>query len=254
MKKALLFGINDYPGSQNDLQGCVNDVYLIADKLAKLGFDINISLDQEVTIQKFKNELTDLIICAEKGDYLAVSYSGHGTQLPDRSGDEHDGYDEALYLYDGVLIDDNLQDILKKKQEGVHLFMIMDSCFSGSNTRFVNKKPRFVQLNANQPVMHKRKRAIMRSPDMDYVVLTGCAENQTSADAYMNGKYHGAMTYYAMKTLQSGDSCLQWYRKIRKYLPSVHFDQIPQLEGKVDMMRQGVFGTELRKKCFLKFW
>jgi hypothetical protein len=25
MKKALLAGINDYPGSQNDLLGCVND-------------------------------------------------------------------------------------------------------------------------------------------------------------------------------------------------------------------------------------
>jgi hypothetical protein len=26
MKRALLVGINDYPGTQNDLQGCVNDI------------------------------------------------------------------------------------------------------------------------------------------------------------------------------------------------------------------------------------
>jgi hypothetical protein len=25
-KRALLIGINDYPGTQNDLQGCVNDI------------------------------------------------------------------------------------------------------------------------------------------------------------------------------------------------------------------------------------
>ena len=34
-KRALLVGINDYPGTQNDLQGCVNDITNVYDILVK---------------------------------------------------------------------------------------------------------------------------------------------------------------------------------------------------------------------------
>lgn len=44
---------------------------------------------------------------------LIIHYSGHGTYTPDRSGDEADGVDEALYLYDGMLIDDELAEIMR---------------------------------------------------------------------------------------------------------------------------------------------
>lgn len=45
---------------------------------------------------------------------LFVQYSGHGTHTPDRNGDEADGQDEAMYLYDGALLDDELSVILAK--------------------------------------------------------------------------------------------------------------------------------------------
>jgi len=43
---------------------------------------------------------------------LVVHYSGHGTFVKDRNGDEADGQDEAMYLYDGALLDDELSEIL----------------------------------------------------------------------------------------------------------------------------------------------
>jgi hypothetical protein len=43
---------------------------------------------------------------------LFFQYSGHGTPVQDKNGDEADGQDEALYLYDGVLLDDELHEIL----------------------------------------------------------------------------------------------------------------------------------------------
>ena len=46
------------------------------------------------------------------GRVFIVQYSGHGTQLPDNNGDEQDGYDEALYLYDGALRDDEIAALL----------------------------------------------------------------------------------------------------------------------------------------------
>lgn len=43
---------------------------------------------------------------------LFVQYSGHGTYTPDRNGDEADGQDEAMYVYDGMILDDELSEIL----------------------------------------------------------------------------------------------------------------------------------------------
>lgn len=45
---------------------------------------------------------------------LVVHYSGHGTFVKDRNGDEADGQDEAMYLYDGALLDDELSEILAR--------------------------------------------------------------------------------------------------------------------------------------------
>lgn len=43
---------------------------------------------------------------------LVVHYSGHGTFTKDRNGDEADGQDEAMFLWDGLLLDDELSEIL----------------------------------------------------------------------------------------------------------------------------------------------
>jgi Caspase domain len=42
------------------------------------------------------------------GDLFFMTYSGHGGQMPDVSGDEPDKKDETWWLYDGQLIDDEL--------------------------------------------------------------------------------------------------------------------------------------------------
>jgi len=299
MKRALIFGINDYPGAANDLQGCVNDAYLVPEKInslfpgaaidnplargmrppdnvlrrgaddaervaemyRNLGFDVKIFLNSQVTIERYEAEISDAFAAAMPGDFIVIWYSGHGTQVPDQDGDEADGYDEALYLYNGAYTDDRQRILIAKKPKNVFLFMGMDCCFSGTNTRDIKKKPRFKPIATSTPldtagnVKVKRRGNFIRSFDMDYIVLTGCAEYQTSADAYINGKYQGAMTYYAMKTLEGGISYQEWYKRIRKYLPSSSFDQIPQMEGNTDLLKTGVFGTELKKKgCIFKFF
>jgi len=43
---------------------------------------------------------------------LFVQYSGHGTFTKDLNGDEADGQDEAMYLYDGIFLDDRLAKVL----------------------------------------------------------------------------------------------------------------------------------------------
>lgn len=259
MKKVLSFAINDYMGSQNDLQGCVNDQKNIFDKLGKdFGFETVGFRNSQVTKELFRREVTNLIMSANPRDIIVIHFSGHGTQIIDQNKDESDGYDEALYLYDGVFSDDEFSSILYHLKEDVICVFIMDCCFSGTITRGINQKakfkPLFSEVDADGfPVQRKYRRTREISSGMNHLVLTGCSDTQTSADAYIGGSYNGALTYSAMKNLESGISYREWHKRLSKWLSSKGYSQTPQLEGPEWMMDLGVFGSQLvKKQCFLK--
>src|SRR5215211_6565486 len=139
-KRAVCVGINDYPGTNSDLKGCVNDAKDWSDALKSRGYDIKMLLDKEATLDRIVNALTDLMTTARKGDSLVFTFSGHGSWLPDDSGDEPDGRDEMLCPYDinkqHYLMDDMLAEIFDQKPKGAQLYFISDSCHSGSVAKF----------------------------------------------------------------------------------------------------------------------
>lgn len=235
MKKALCIGINNYPGSSNDLNGCVNDANDWAARLQSLGFQTQIILDQQATKSRIAAEFEALLTGAQPGDTAVMTYSGHGTSVRDTSGDEPDGYDEALYVYDGVLPDDTLRDILKKTPAGVHVVVISDSCFSGTVTRVapqsVGARVRYHQTEP-LPATAKRVKSFLSEEDMVEILLSGCSDKEYSYDAYINGRYNGAFTRYALDVLQPGQTYAQFHTEVRKKLPSNSYPQTPQLEGK----------------------
>jgi len=241
-KIALLFSINDYPGAANDLNGCNNDARDIEQILNYKfpGFNINKFKDAQVTRNRFISEVTKAIAALLPGDFLLISYSGHGTQEYDIHGDESDGYDEAIYLYDGSVIDDDIGKCLKSIPIGATVVLMMDSCFSGTITRVVSKYANRYFQNQFLPIRrHKRKR--FAKNEMNWIVLSGCGEQQTSADAFINGEYHGAFTFYALRTLEPGITYTEWMRRINIYLPGKDFDQFPTLEGKESLFSKIVF-------------
>ena len=71
----------------------------------------------------------------KSGSLFFLSYSGHGGQVPDVSGDEPDKKDETWCLFDGQLIDDELYYELSRFKAGVRILVLSDSCHSGSVTR-----------------------------------------------------------------------------------------------------------------------
>lgn len=261
MKKVVSFALNDYMGVQNDLQGCVNDQKNIIGKLGKdFGFESVGFTNSQVTKELFRSEVIKLVSFAHSGDIIVIHVSSHGTQLPDSSGDESDGYDEALYLYDGAFSDDEFSSMLSQLKEGVICVFIMDCCFSGTITRSINQKARFKPLfsqvdSEGLPVVKKGRKSNEISSGMNHLVLTGCSDRQTSADAYIGGSYNGALTYAAMRNLEPGITYKEWHRRILKWLSSKGYSQTPQLEGPEWMMNLGVFGSEVKKKrCFLARW
>ena len=138
-KRALCIGINDYPGTGSDLSGCVNDAKDWAGMLTGRGFEVTTMLDKDATKAKMAGAMTELVRGAGYGDLAVITYSGHGTWVPDQDGDEADQRDEALCPYDinrgNFLVDDELYDIFQQRQRGARIVFISDSCHSGTVSR-----------------------------------------------------------------------------------------------------------------------
>jgi hypothetical protein len=182
MKRAVCVGINNYPGTSNDLQGCVNDANDWSALLIGFGFETSLMLDSQATRQNIKTALNGLIASASEGDVIVFTYSGHGTQVIDVSGDEGNVYDEAIYVYDGTILDDDLRTIINNIGPKVTLIVISDSCFSGSVTRFVpeNAKPRFMPIEniSSYGTVHLRQRFLLPEADMPEILISGCGDSE----------------------------------------------------------------------------
>jgi len=264
-KKALCIGINNYPGTHMDLQGCVNDAQDWAATLTGRGFKVATLLDDQATKAAMVQAMSELIVKAVKGDSLIISYSGHGTYQPDEDGDEVDGLDEALCPYDlqtngAALTDDEIKTIFAARKAGVRIVLIADSCHSGTVTRAAkaekdaDTRPRFMPMGNWLPArLLPKNRAgatatTMVGPSgaspllgaysnkLGDLLLAGCKEgpNNFSYDARIAGRFNGAFTYYALKALKGlkdGATYVDWYKAIGKYLPSASYPQSPQLVG-----------------------
>ena len=126
-----------YDGWSGPLGGCENDANDMAAIARSQGYaSTKVLLTQQATAGAFLNEMLALAEKVRPGDILFLSYSGHGGQVPDLDGDEEDdGLDETWCLYDRMLIDDELFKLFSRFAPDVRIFMLSDSCHSGSVAR-----------------------------------------------------------------------------------------------------------------------
>jgi metacaspase-1 len=246
-KLAFCAGINDYVGTHNDLQGCVNDAKEWGSLLRDVyGFKVKTLLNQQVTYASYTEIIGNMICDSRAGNNLVITYSGHGTNMPDNNGDESDGRDEALCLYDGYLIDDSIRDIFKNLHTEATLTFISDSCHSGTVTRsFItamhNEEPlrtRYMPPENDVEAFSTRgsdikSKIFYPEEGMNEILIAGCLPTEYSYDAYIGGKYRGAMSYYAINILRKYPTITyeNFYHKLCQSLPSRKFPQTPQLEG-----------------------
>lgn len=124
-----------YAGWSGDLMACEFD----ANDMAALARTQKIVPKVLLTDKATRANVLKAVRAAAKtlrsGDLMFISYSGHGGQIPDVSGDEPDKKDETWCLYDGELIDDEVFNELANFAEGVRIVVLSDSCHSGSVVR-----------------------------------------------------------------------------------------------------------------------
>lgn len=270
-KKALLVGINHYPDPRNNLRGCVNDALQTSQVLgARYGFDgadsVRLLADERATGNAIRRRLEWLLSGARPGDVLVFHFSGHGSQVRDRDGDElDDGLDEIICPYDhdwdNPFTDDELARAIGEVKEGVNLTVILDCCHAGTGLR-----------DFQPPLLPQRSRSIPPPPDIRHrenfviedcgptrsitmtarrdelpltrfgariagqgaLLIAACAPEQVSADAWIEGDFHGALTWYLWRAafeLDYSASYDKLIRRTRELVAEARFEQVPQLEG-----------------------
>jgi hypothetical protein len=81
------------------------------------------------------------------------------------------------------------------------------------------------------------------------VLIAACRDDQTSADAWIDGGYHGAHTYHLCRALANGARDLTYRGLVSATgtaLSRAGFDQVPQLEGPARLLRTAIFASESR--------
>ncbi|KAI8357217.1 caspase domain-containing protein [Mortierella sp. GBAus27b] len=290
-RRAVLVGVN-YTGGPNPLNGCVNDTAVMRTFLLEQGFkdeNIHVLTDDPVgshglpTRENMLNHLRWLIHDAQRNDSYFFHYSGHGGQTLDLDGDETDGKDSCLFPLDyvekGVIIDDELHDILVKTlPEGVRLTALFDCCHSGSaldlpyiyaSTGYVRGSSAYANLGHElvegdfdeaglkelrlkwarlQEEEKEFKRQVhLKAAKAEVILFSGCQDDQTSADVKVtrngNSSSNGAMTYAFTKCVREypDQSYQEMLVTIRKLLKEKKYKQKPQLSSCREMNMSSTF-------------
>ena len=136
--------------------------------------------------------------------------------MPVTGGDEPDLAEEAFCPYDlaqdggkwhpdHIITDDELNALFSSVPEHVTLEVFLDTCHSGIGIRaidlLIDRKPRYLHppsLEAFlqiEPLKHGSLANLQPNKEtLRHVLRTGCRDDQTSADAFIEGSWHGAFT------------------------------------------------------------
>jgi len=249
-QRAVTVGIN-YLGLPCQLGGCINDSHTFVELLTnEFGYDVSCirqlrddNVHGRPTRKNITTALKWLVNGAAVGDHLFFHYSGHGSQQEDTDGDEMSGRDDTLvpvdYQQAGMLSDDELRSILVSNlPEGVRLAVILDCCHSGTALDLPYKVMVDGQgVNSGLQVKKKLTHQMKPQSKGNVVLLSGCKDTQTSADAGVglagNSQPAGAMTT-AFRVTMTGHKDIAFKDllfQIRSFLQHQGLKQVPQLSS-----------------------
>jgi len=157
-----------------------------------------------------------LIAGAQPGDNLYFHFSGHGSQTKDLDGDEEDGFDETIcpqdYKTAGMIVDDEIHaKLVEPLPAGVHLQIVMDCCHSGTGADlpyvFRASGPPGTPFEDKSSKKKKGKALAAaggaKDSEATVVMISGCQDDQCSADVNMKGGATGAVSFSYICALMS---------------------------------------------------
>lgn len=124
-----------YGGWSGDLAACEADADDMQALARSKGMKPTVLMTAQATRAAVLAALRKAAKTLKKGDFFFLTFSGHGGQVADVTGEEIDRKDETWCLWDSQLIDDELYLELSRFAAGVRILVLSDSCHSGTVTR-----------------------------------------------------------------------------------------------------------------------
>jgi len=283
--RGLIVGVSDYEFLNADLRGPANDVGLVSDMLLARGAAPDaitvlaapdVRLDQRLSVAAAPTRaaivegLTTLAEAAGPGDTVVFYFSGHGSQMPDASGDEAGGYDEILLPADAknwkgaigavenALVDDELAVLMQAILDtGAELVAILDACHSATGFRAL-VDPRVSAARYIDPVALGVPDAVegdgepgQLAPPLEgrFVFLYSSQSDQRSfeypvGDKALDENWYGDFTRALMPVLTVANG-LSWAQALMAAVDGMAKDgpaaQTPDAEG--PLLDRAVFGA-----------
>jgi metacaspase-1 len=205
-----------YGGWSGALNACEADASDMADIAAVHGMAVTTLLTDGATRDATLAALRTAAARLGSGDFFFLTYSGHGGQVPDAGGDEFDNQDETWCLFDGQMLDDEIDRELSRFAENVRILVLSDSCHSGTVVKaafYANHTPFFFESRVAPKVFrampnnvalstYRKNRAFYDSiagalgtadhaaaVRASVILISGCQDNQLSGDGVFNGVF-----------------------------------------------------------------
>lgn len=232
------------------LRGCENDARAMNAIAQAQGFETSMLLADEAIHDNVTNNIATAAQILQTGDIFLLTYSGHGSQVPDEiHGDDEDGMDETLVLFDRNMIDDELFALWARFRAGVRILFVSDSCHSGTVAQIAavdegffhtepallddDGKPRLLKSvsSSAQQRHYAQFRGIYNTirtalPDRSQVVvrasviqLGACQDDQKAADGIRNSLFTGKLLRVWDNGAFGGDY-IQFFNEILSGMPA----------------------------------
>ncbi len=253
---SLHIGVNavdpkHYAGWKGELKSCEHDAEDMAAVAKSRGMKAKVLLTKSATRDSVLKAVQAACSELRKGDLFLLTYSGHGGQIVDVSGDEMDQKDETWCLHDAQIIDDEIQREICLFATGVRVVALSDASPSGSVTRPYLPEPdpppagllpRLMPPLVGEKVYKQNEKfydaiakslAAKRPPKGGplIVAIHGCQHNQAAIDA----KDNGAFTARLLDVWNSGSyrgNYLRFHAAITSRMPST---QTPLMRTRGDV-------------------
>jgi hypothetical protein len=270
-RTALLVGINYNNNPDATLNGCYNDVVNVSQYLRTVlaypASSVSILTDGNrgaagagtassvaPTRQNILAGIAALVEGMVAGDEAVFHFSGHGSLVRDTNGDEATGLDSCLCPLDynapasaggGIITDDEIRALLVNKvPRGARLYVILDCCHNGTGCDVRYKYEDFSILlrppsGRTAAIWRTQQKAFTNGRYIntagEVFMISGSRDEQTSADAYINNAFAGALTYAVFAILRANQSTIRTYswsallRDVRHFMRVNRYSQVPQV-------------------------
>jgi Caspase domain len=243
----LVVGIDDYIGTENDLEGAVNDAGDIAQALKAAGAkDVVELVNADASKDGIAAAWQALLAKAQPGDTIVFSYAGHGGQEPEPPGrhDEEDGLNENFLLgrflpfgpgtRERILDDEVFAWVQQADKKKVKVVLVADSCHSGGMERSASasgvrfRKMSVPAISGDQLPLPPPDVAKLTEDDFDNVTFVAAvAENKLTPEVSIEGKKRGALSWAFARALEgradkNGDGEVSEFELIGYMVPAVH--------------------------------